>query len=74
MGPGAPPPPVTPSRQQSAAQRCRLFCLPAPCSVVLDAFTAQPHNAAFLGLVPAFRCLGAGLGLLGLLLGALQPR
>lgn len=25
-------------------------------SVVLDAFTSQPSNDAFLGLVPAFRC------------------
>lgn len=28
------------------------------CSVVLDAFTSQPSNDAFLGLMPAFRCAG----------------
>jgi hypothetical protein len=31
-------------------------------SVVLDAFTAQPGNDAFLALMPAFRCDHAGVG------------
>lgn len=29
---------------------------PAPCSLVLDAFSQQPDNDAFLRLMPAFRC------------------
>ena len=31
------------------------------CSVVLDAFTQQPGNDAFLDLMPAFRCAGGSL-------------
>lgn len=32
-----------------------------PCSVVLDAFTSQPTNDAFLGLMNAFRCVHLAL-------------